>query len=403
MKQVWRKRLVWAALVLGAAVLLAYGFWPDAVPVDTAIIQRGDVVVTVEDEGVSQVKEVYSVSSPIAGTVLRSPVEIGDKVVKNKTVVASILPAVPSFLDARSVQMGEASVKAAEAALRLAQANHERAAAEAQFWRKQLSRIESLRVGAIIAERTVDQTRMETEARIAAERSAKAEVELREKELERAKAALIEPPSTYSGANGRCCLTVPAPEDGVVLSIQNESEAVVAAGAPLLEIGNPRDLEIVVELLSRDAVRAHVGARAIVEAWGGPPLNARVRHIDRAGFAKVSSLGIEEQRVKVWLDLTDPEEKWERLGHDYRVIAKIVVEEAKDVLRVPVSALFRQGDSWATFVRRDDKAWLTRLEIAERNFEWANVVKGLQENDVVILYPSDRLTDGVRVTSRKAE
>jgi HlyD family secretion protein len=403
MKQVWRKRLMWAAIVLGAAVLVAYGFWPDAVPVDTAIIERGDVVVTVEDEGVSQVKEVYSVSSPIAGTVQRSPVEIGDKVMKNKTVVASILPMVPSFLDARSVQMGEASVKAAEAALKLAQANHERAAAEAQFWRKQLSRIESLRVGAIVAERTVDQTRMETEARIAAVRSAKAEVNLREKELERAKAALVEPPSTYSGTDSRCCLKVPAPESGVVLSIQNESEAVVAAGAPLLEIGNPRDLEIVVELLSRDAVRARVGARAIVEAWGGPPLTAHVRHIDRAGFAKVSSLGIEEQRVKVWLDLTDPEEKWARLGHDYRVIARIVVAEAKNVLRVPVSALFRQGDSWATFVRRDNRAWLTRLEIAERNFEWANVVKGLQQNDVVILYPSDRLADGVRVTSRKAE
>ncbi len=403
MKQLWRKRLGWAALALGAAVVVAYGFWPDPVPVDTAVIDRGDVIVTVEDEGISQVKEVYRISSPIAGTVQRSPVEVGDKVVKDQTVVASIVPMVPSFLDARSVQMGEASVKAAEAALKLAQANRERATSETQFWRKELSRMEHLRLGATISERTVDQTRMEAEARIAAEDSARAEVDLREKELERAKASLLEPPTTYSSANGRCCFNVPAPEDGVVLTIQNESEAVVAAGAPLLEIGNAHDLEIIVELLSRDAVRVHVGARASIEAWGGPPLNARVRRIDRAGYTKVSSLGIEEQRVKVRLDLTDPPDRWERLGHDYRVIAKIVVEEATNVVRAPMSALFRHGDRWAAFVRQGDRARLVQLELAERNFEWAHVAKGLSENDVAILYPSDRLGDDVQVADRKAE
>lgn len=403
MTQIWRKRLGWAALALGAAALVAYGFWPDPVPVDTATIERGNVVVTVEDEGVSQVKEVYRVSSPIAGTIQRSPVEIGDKVAKGRTTVAAILPTAPSFLDARSVQMGEASVKAAEAALKLAKANHERASAEAAFWRKQLSRIESLRVGSTVAERTVDQTRMEAEARIAAEESANAEVDLREKELERARAALLEPSSAYSTGDGRCCLTVTAPEDGVVLAIHNESETVVAAGAPLLEIGNAHDLEIVVELLSRDAVRVQVGARAVIDAWGGEPLDARVRHIDRAGFAKVSSLGIDEQRVKVWLDLTDPAEKWARLGHDYRVVARIVVAEAMDAVRVPVAAIFRQGESWACFIRRGDRAELTLLELGKRNFEWAEVTKGLGENDVVILYPSDRLADGVTVTRRKAE
>jgi HlyD family secretion protein len=132
-------------------------------------------------------------------------------------------------------------------------------------------------------------------------------------------------------------------------------------------------------------------------------LNARVRRIDRAGFKKVSSLGIEEQRVKIWLELTDPRERWARLGHDYRVVARIVVIEAKSVVRVPVAALFRHGDSWACFVRRGDRAELARLELGERNFEWAQVNKGLGEDDVVILYPSDRLADGVTVASRKAE
>jgi HlyD family secretion protein len=403
MNHVWRKRLGWVALAVVCLAAVAYGFWPDPVPVDTAVIERGDIIVSVEDEGVSQVREVYRVSSPIAGTVQRSPVDVGDKVVKGQSVVASIRPMVPAFLDARSVQMGEATIKSAEAGLALAKANHNRAVTEVRFWSKELARMENLRVGSTIAERTVDQTRMEAEARIAAEQSAKAEVDLREKEVERAKAALLEPPATYSTSSERCCLTVPAPEGGVVLVIHNESEAVIAAGAPLLDIGDARDLEIVVDLLSRDAVRVSAGAHATIEAWGGPPLNARVRLIDRAGFRKVSALGIEEQRVKVWLDLTDAAERWARLGHDYRVMARIVVDEAKGVLRIPVAALFRQGDSWACFVRRGDRAELARLELGKRNFESAEVVKGLNDGDRVILYPSDRLAHGTTVTNRKVE
>jgi HlyD family secretion protein len=403
MNHVWRKRLGWGALAATGLAALTYGFLPDPVPVDTATIERGDVIVSVEDEGISQVREVYRVSSPIAGTVQRSPVDVGDKVVKGQSVVASIRPMVPSFLDARSVQMGEAAVKSAEAGLTLAKANYDRAVTEARFWSKELARMENLRVGSTIAERTVDQTRMEAGARVAAEQSAKAEVELREKEVERAKAALLEPTATYSAASDRCCLTIEAPENGVVLIVHNESETVVAAGAPLLDIGDARNLEIVIDLLSRDAVRVSAGAPAIIDAWGGAPLHARVRFIDRAGFKKISSLGIEEQRVKIWLNLTDPPEQWERLGHDYRVMAKIVVDEAKAVLRVPVAALFRQGDNWACFVRRGDRAELALLDLGKRNFEWAEVVNGLDQDDTVILYPSDRLAEGVAVTSRKVE
>lgn len=403
MNNAWRRPLGWTALALGSATLLAYGFWPASIPVDTAPVERGDVIVTVEDEGISQVREIYRVSTPITGTVQRSPVEIGDPVVKGKTVVAAVMPLVQGFLDQRSLEMGEADVKAAEAALTLSKANLDRASAEAQFWRKQLARVERMRIGATISERTVDQTRMEADSKVAAEHSARAEVDLRRRELDRAKAALLNPPSLYTAANGRCCMRVLAPENGVVLKISNESETVVPAGAPLLEIGNPRDLEIVVELLSRDAVKVRPGARAMIESWGGLALNARVRQIDKAGFTKISALGIEEQRVKVWLDLTDPPADWDRLGHDYRVIAKIVIEEAKNVLRVPVSALFRHGASWAVFVRRRDRAYLTNIRIGERNFEWANALDGLKENDAVILYPSDRLTDGVGVMSRQTE
>ncbi len=403
MARVWRKRIAWAALAAGAAALVAYGFWPEPVPVDTAVIARGDVVVTVEDEGVSQVREVYRVSSPVAGTVQRSPVEVGDVVKKDETIVTSVLPTITGFLDDRTVQMRQAAVRAAEASLQLAKAKLERAKSMADYWTGQLARVENLEVGHTVTQRTVDETRMEARARLAEVRSAEAEVEVREKELEQAEAALLDPPSVYSLPNGRCCMKVPAPENGVVLKIHNESETVVQAGAPLLDIGNPRDLEIVAELLSRDAVKVKVGARAIISAWGGPPLEARVRRIDRAGFEEVSALGIEEQRVNVWLDLTSPPEEWAQLGHEYRVIVRIVVDERTGVLRVPVSALFRRGDDWAVFVREGDRARLRRIALGARNFDWAQITDGLAEGEEVILYPSDRLSDGVRIVERRAE
>jgi len=266
-----------------------------------------------------------------------------------------------------------------------------------------LERLERLEVGKTVTERTLDETRMEARAHLAAVRSAQAEVSLREKELEQAKAALLDPPAVYSGGESRCCLKVPAPESGVVLDIHNESETVVQPGAPLLDIGDPRDLEIVAELLSRDAVKVRVGARAIINAWGGPPLRARVRRIDRSGFEEVSALGIEEQRVKVWLDITSAPEEWEQLGHDYRVIVRIVVNEQTDVLRVPVSALFRRGEDWAVFVREEGRAQLRTIALGARNFEWAQVTDGLAEGTEVILYPSDRISNGVRVVQREAE
>ena len=403
MGRVWRQRIGWAAVSAGVAALIAWGFWPDSVPVDTAVIAQGDVVVSIEDEGRSQVGEVYRVSSPIAGTVQRSPVEVGDSVEKDATVIASVLPSVPGFLDARSVQVNEAVVKAAKASLQLAKAKLERAQSMADYWTSQLSRLEKLKVGQTITQRALDEARMQAQTHMAAVRSAQAQVELRQEEVEQARVALLEPTAAYAGRKGQCCLEVSAPTSGVVLKIHNESEAVVQPGTPLLNIGDPRDLEIISEFLSRDAVRVKAGARAEITAWGGPPLAAEVRRIDRAGFTEVSALGIEEQRVNVWLDLADPPEQWAQLGHDYRVIVRIVVDERTGVLRVPVSALFRRGESWAVFVRADGRARLQLIELGPRNFEWAEVTDGLADGEEVILYPSDRLSDGVRVTERRAE
>jgi HlyD family secretion protein len=198
-----------------------------------------------------------------------------------------------------------------------------------------------------------------------------------------------------------CCIEVRSPIDGRALKIVAESEQVVQAGAPLLELGNPRDLEIVVDFLSRDAVRIKPGAPARIESWGGDAiLNATVKRIEPTGFTKVSALGIEEQRVKVILDFTGPSEAWQQLGHGYRIIARVVVWHGEGVL-VPLGALFRQDESWAVFVLADGRAQRRLVEIGERNLHAARVVGGLKIGEQVVLHPSDRVADGVRVEPRE--
>jgi HlyD family secretion protein len=192
-----------------------------------------------------------------------------------------------------------------------------------------------------------------------------------------------------------------APVSGRVLKVIAESEQVLQAGAPMLEIGDAGNLEIVVDLISRDAVRVRPGAVAQIESWGGDvTLNAKVRRVEPTGFTKVSALGIEEQRVKVILDFTDPPDRWQRLGHAYRIVARITVWRGEDIQQVPLGALFRKGDNWAVFVVSDGRARLRLVELGERNLHAARVVAGLAEGEQVVLHPSDRIQDGVRVALR---
>ncbi len=223
--------------------------------------------------------------------------------------------------------------------------------------------------------------------------------EMRKREIESAKARLLPPDDTYAaGVPASCCVRVITPESGRVLKLIQESERVVLAGSPLVEIGDPSDIEIVVELLSAEAVRVLEGSDASIEAWGGgAPLKARVRRVEPSGFTKVSALGIEEQRVRVILDLANGEATPERLGHDYRIFARISTYAAADVLRVPVSALFRKGDAWAVFVADHGRARVAEIEISERNATFAEVRRGLKAGLRVILHPSDRVGEGVAV------
>lgn len=407
----WRARAGWAALALGAALAGWYIFAPQPVPVDLAIVAKGPLVVTVDDDGTTAIREVYTVSAPISGRVMRNPLKPGDPVREGQTLVASIEPVAPAFLDERSRRQAAAQVSAAEAALTQAQADIARMKAELGFAQSDLERAERLRRRDTISERSFEEARLKVETMTASLATARAQADVRARELEIARAQLIEPSGgTNSTPNASCCLNMLAPTSGRVLKNLIESEQVVAAGTPLMEIGNPADIEIVAELLSAEAVRVKEGARAIIERWGGDrALAAEVRRVEPAGFEEVSALGIREQRVRVRLDpvqYSDADKAaWAALGHGYRVFARIVVDERKDAVKLPLSALFRHGDGWATFRveagrAKGGRAAIRAVEIGARNQEEVEVLAGVSPGDAVILHPSDRIAEAVRVIDR---
>ncbi|MCA3574685.1 MAG: HlyD family efflux transporter periplasmic adaptor subunit [Aestuariivirga sp.] len=392
------RRLIILALLLAALAALTWAFWPRPIAVETAVIEARDISVTVEEEGKSRIREVFAVSAPIAGQVLRIDLHPGDEVVKNETVVVSLRPAAPGLLDARLKRVAEAAAASARASVGLAQAEVKQAEAQLTFIRTELARAESLSLRGTISERALDKARLDVATAAAALDSAKASLTVRERELQRAEAALIE----NEASEGPCCTEIKAPATGRVLRVLTESEQVVQAGTPLVEIGDPADIEIMVEVLSRDAVEIKPGAQAVIDNWGGPPLSAKVRRVEPSAVTKVSALGIEEQRVAVILDLAD-QQGLDALGDGFRVVARITVWEGKNLVAAPVAALFRKGGDWAVYKVADGRAVLSIVELGRRNAAFSEVTAGLASGDVVILHPSDQMADGVAVTPQAAD
>jgi HlyD family secretion protein len=400
MRSRWLRRAMWS-LLLGLAVAGAIWFaWPRPIPVDLATVLRGPMEVSVEDEGRTRVRHVYTVSAPIAGKVLRTPRHVGDKVTADESVVAVMLPTPPAFLDVRSREELQAALVAAEAAVTLADHEVHRIEAALEFARGELRRAEELARRDVIAARALDKARFEVEANIAALGSAKAQLEVRRSERATVAARLLDPSERVASPESGWRIELRAPVDGRVLKIHQESEAAVHAGAALIEIGDPSDIEVVADLLSSDAVRIETGATVRIDGWGGPPIRGKVSRIDPAGFTKVSALGIEEQRVRTVINLVDPQETWSRLGHEFRVVAHVTTWSAKNVLTVPVSALFRKGDTWAVFAIRNGRTHATAVQIGQRNNRVAAIISGLSEGNEVVLHPSDRVVDGGSVTAR---
>jgi len=410
MRSVWIER----AAVIIAVVLLSAGLvWfvlPRPVPVDLARGIKGPMEVTIDEDGKARVRHVYTVSAPIAGTMLRisQPFgetgmsrHVGDQVVAGESVVAIMRPATPGFVDVRSREELEAAIAAADAAIRQEEAEIRRIQAALDLARAELRRAEALARTQTVSGQALDRARYEVATNEAALASAQAQLDVRRRTRESLAARLIDPTHVGTASDPSCCLEIRAPVTGTIIRIVQESEAFVPAGTPLIEIGDPRDLEIVADLLSTDAVQVKVGAPVRIDGWGGAVLRGRVSRIDPAGFVKVSALGIEEQRVRTTIDLVDPPEAWSRLGHEYRVVVHITVWAGENVLTIPVGALFRRGDDWAVFAVRDGRARETLVKVGQRNDRSAAILDGIAEGDAVVVHPSDRVTDGVAVAQRR--
>ncbi|WP_176695985.1 efflux RND transporter periplasmic adaptor subunit [Phenylobacterium immobile] len=391
------RTVFWATAALALAILLLFAFRPQPVSVDVGEVSRGPLTVAVRDEARTRAREVYVVSAPVSGRLLRIGDRAGERV-QAGAVIATIQPAPPTFVDERSRQEVEAGVRSAEAALALARAELEGAEARLAHAQLEGARIETLAAASVASQSALDRARLDVRTAGAATANARAGVALQEAALEAARARLIEPRAASVTARA---VTIRAPVEGRVLRVLQQSESVIAQGAPIMEIGDPGHLEVVAELLSGDAARIPAGAAARIEAWGeGPALRGRVRRVEPYGFLKVSALGVEEQRVNVIIDPIDPPAAWSTVGHGYRVEVAVTVWQADTVVRTPVAALFRSQGRWAVFKVEGGRARLRFVEIGQNNGDQAEVRSGLNPGDQVVLHPNQSLADGARVRPR---
>lgn len=394
-----RKRLIIAGIALLVVLALVYGFWPDAVDVDTATVERGSLQVTVEEEGETQVAETYVISSPVPAFARRIELEAGDLVERGQPVVL-LEPPRSTPMDPRAQAQATARVSAAEAALQQARQNVDAAEATAEEAREERERIQGLfeEGSATQQQLTRAQTAAEqAEANLASARSA---VEAAEADLASARAAADR--IGTGNANLPIADVLYSPVSGSVLAVHRKSEGQVQPGEPLLEIGDLHDLEIHVDVLSQDAVSISQGTRVMIDQWGGPDvLGATVNRVEPRGFTEVSSLGVEEKRVTVVATFDSEAREWAELGAGYRVLARFVVWEGDNLLIVPTSALFRSETGWAVFVVEGHRAVRRDVEVGWQNGLSAEVISGLEEGEEVVVHPPGDLEDGTRVDPRE--
>lgn len=393
----WIRRALWGTAIAAAAAGLVYAWLPKPVQVDMEPARVDAMQVSVDEDGQTRVKERHLVSAPLAGNMARIELKAGDRIDRG-AVLARILPVEPALLDARTKAGSEARVQAATAAQKQARSTIDRAKIALEQTEKETDRVRDLAKTGSVAAAELERAELLLRARREELQSAELGAKVADHELEVARAALRRVQGPASGEQ----FEVTSPISGAVLRIVQQSEGVVMPGAPLVELGDPASLEIVVDVLTADAINIRPGARVSIERWGGEPLRAHVRNVEPSAFTKLSALGVEESRVNAIIDLDEPRTKWEGLGDGYRVEARVTIWEAPDALVVPDGALFRDGESWAVFAVRDGKAELTHVEVGRKNGRVAQVVRGLQAGDRVILHPSDRVVHGVRVAPRRS-
>ena len=392
----------WPRWALGALVLATAGLVvglllaPRPVAVDTGVVISGPIADTVAAEGTARVHEAYLIAAPVAGRLERIDLHVGDRVVAGRTLVARIRPAAPDMLDARSRAQAQASVSAAAAALSSVQAQGDQAAAQARKAEADLARVAALAGRGFASAQALEAAEAEARAARAAVRALAAQVEVRRSDLVAARAALIGP---QAAANG--LVDVSAPASGYVTRVLQESARPVAAGAPLIEVGDQTGLEAAVEFLSQDAVRIREGMEAEVFDWGGPgAIPAVVRRIEPQGFTKVSALGVEEQRAVVVLQFKGDPATWSALGPGYRLSGRVFLRRTPQALKAPLGALVRSEGRWAVFRVMDGRARLTPVQVGALTDREAEIIQGLHADDEVVVFPSDQVGNGARVKRR---
>lgn len=397
------RRLLLLVVALGVVAAIYFAMKPQPIKVDLATIGRGTLQVTVDEDGKTRIKERYVVSAPLAGRLLRIAIDPGDIVEAKATKLATIEPTDPQLLNPRELASAEAREKAADASLKRADPAVESAKANLQYAESELARVRKLRAANAISESKLQVAEREYRTSAEAYRSTTFAQDIARFELEQAQAALV--PSRKSGSETSQTsdwrFRIESPIGGKVLRVFQESAAVVTPGTPLLEVGDPTDLELEIDVLSSDAVQIHPDQHVVIEHWGGESaLEGVVKLVEPSAFTKVSALGVEEQRVNAIIDIVNPVEQRDSLGDGFRVEVKIVVWEGNDLLLVPMSSLFRQDNDWLVFLDQGGKATKKKVEIGHRNGELAEVTAGLSEGDIVIMHPGDNIAEGVSIVAR---
>lgn len=392
-------RILLALFVVALAAAILFAVRKPAIAADVGPAVRGSMTVTVDDLGETRVRDLYVVSAPVTGQLLRVPLKPGTRVVPRTTILARIQPMVPAPLDARAYSQAQAEVRQLEDRLSADRSRVTELRAQLAFSERDFARVDDLAKRGFVSQAALDRARASRDRDRAAMTIAVRSAEATAHSLESAKSALLVAGTSEKGSGA---VNITSPVGGYVLRVPQESERAVVAGTPLVEIGDPKQLELVTDLLSSDAVRVRAGAPVLIEDWGGEgSLRGRVRLVEPYAFTKISALGVEEQRVNVVIDFAEPLEAIQRLGHGYRATVRIVTWSAPEVLKVPISALFRTGGQWSVFVvDREGRARLKRVAIGHMNDQEVEVLGGLKAGDKVLLHASDKVADGVKVAGR---
>ena len=398
-KRITGKRIFWAVLAVLAVAAFVFVLRPEPVWVDLATVERGAMEVTLLEEGKTQVKDRYQVSSPVTGYLHRPQLEVGDPVIPGE-LLTWVDPMPVGVLDARSRAEAVARVEAARAGLESIRQKVAAAEAEADFAKSEYQRLQRLADSRFVSAEQLQQARTTASRANAILRSARFDEEVAKHELAAAQTRLDISAANENGEKPAERVAVRSPVNGAVLNLSRESEGVIQAGEPIVEVGDPGALEVVVDVLSFDAVKLSPGTPARLSGWGGPTLEAVVRRVEPVGFEDISALGVEEQRVQVIADIISPREQWAQLGDGYRVDADFILWQSDDTLQVPASAVFKRNGSQSVFVVRDGVANLQAITTGQSNGLTTAVTDGLGEGDQVVRHPGRELSDGDRVRVR---